>query len=323
MKELQISIAMATFNGGVYLRDQLKSFLDQTVLPDELVVCDDASKDETVAILKEFGKTTAINVRLFENSKTIGFTRNFEQAIRHCTGDLIFFCDQDDFWFPEKIEVILRLFEERRGKLLLVHDGDLVNERLEGKGVTMRRQVRAGWGTDEGLITGALTVMHKAFRPFVLPFPAGVVGHDVWIHLLARFLGTRHVVNKSLQLIRRHTANTSAWVASSTSHINRATVLIEHFRTPIASSYHDRHLINTALSERLTSILGSSSHPFSSDQIRESLSYLAAERAALHRRDALVQRSFLGRKMAALHMVIRSEYRYFTGLSSFMRDIAR
>ena len=127
-----------------------------------------------------------------------------------------------------------------------------------------------------------------------------------------------------LQLICRHTANTSAWVASSTSPINRATVLIEHFRTPIASSYRDRHVINAALTERLTSILGSSSHPFSSDQIQESLSYLAAERAALHRRDALVQRSFLGRKLAAAsHGHARGEYRYFNGFSSFMRDVTR
>jgi hypothetical protein len=314
---------MATYNGASYLPDQLRSISEQSILPDELVVCDDASNDATVSIVRAFAGSTAMSVRLEENATNIGFTRNFEKALRQCTGDLIFFCDQDDVWFAHKVAVVLSSFKKDPRKLLMVHDGELVNERLEGRKVTMRGQVRAGWGSDEGLITGALTVIHKSFIPFVLPFPVGIVGHDVWIHLLARFLGTRRVMADSLQLIRRHSANTSAWVASSTSRINRATVLLAHFRTPIASSYRDRHVINAALTERLASILGSRSHPFSQKKIQASLSYLQAERAALHRREALVERNFVGRKLVAAGMFARGEYRYFNGFSSFMRDVTR
>src|SRR4051812_8879073 len=99
---------MATYNGARYLPEQLQSFLCQTVMPDELVVCDDVSTDGTVSIIQEFAKSTAINVRLIVNECNLGFTRNFEQAIQHCTGDVIFFCDQDDVWFCQKIETMLR-----------------------------------------------------------------------------------------------------------------------------------------------------------------------------------------------------------------------
>ena len=51
---MQISIAMATYNGAKYLQEQLDSFLHQTRLPDELVVCDDGSTDATLEILKAF-----------------------------------------------------------------------------------------------------------------------------------------------------------------------------------------------------------------------------------------------------------------------------
>src|SRR3954447_16733877 len=134
---------MATYNGARYLPDQLQSFLRQTVMPDELVVCDDVSTDDSVSIIRDFAKSTTIDVRLIVNRSNVGFTRNFEQAVQQCNGDVIFFCDQDDVWFSRKIEIMLRSFQEHPEKLLVAHDGELVNERLDAAGVTMRRQLRA------------------------------------------------------------------------------------------------------------------------------------------------------------------------------------
>ncbi len=100
----KVSIAMCTYNGQRFLAQQLQSFLDQTVQPDELVVCDDVSSDDSVAVVEAFAARAPFAVRVFRNPQNLGYIRNFEQAIAQCTGDLVFLCDQDDVWDPHKIE---------------------------------------------------------------------------------------------------------------------------------------------------------------------------------------------------------------------------
>ena len=102
-----ISVAMCTYNGEKYLREQLESIALQTRLPAELVICDDRSTDSTSEIIRNFADSAPFPVRFNLNpvnlgGATKGITKNFEQASRLCTGDLIAFCDQDDVWLPKK-----------------------------------------------------------------------------------------------------------------------------------------------------------------------------------------------------------------------------
>src|SRR4051812_29809463 len=99
-----VSVAMATYNGAEFIRDQLRSLALQKRLPDELVVSDDGSTDDTVDILEAFAETAPFPVRISVNRENLGFTRNFERAILGCGGDIIYICDQDDVWFPNKIQ---------------------------------------------------------------------------------------------------------------------------------------------------------------------------------------------------------------------------
>ena len=99
---LRISIAMSTYNGGKYLQEQLDSFLAQTSLPDELVITDDCSTDNTLEIIQAFAAMAPFEVRWEQNEKNLGYTGNFNQALMKTTGDLVFLSDQDDVWFPEK-----------------------------------------------------------------------------------------------------------------------------------------------------------------------------------------------------------------------------
>ncbi|MFT6754528.1 MAG: glycosyltransferase involved in cell wall biosynthesis, partial [Candidatus Azotimanducaceae bacterium] len=124
---MKISIALTTYNGAAYLQAQLNSYLVQERLPDELVVCDDVSTDETVTILEAFKKTAPFQVRVIINELNLGFTKNFEKALLNCSGDLVFLSDQDDVWYPEKILVVVKAFLLNPDKYLLIHDGDLVD----------------------------------------------------------------------------------------------------------------------------------------------------------------------------------------------------
>jgi glycosyltransferase involved in cell wall biosynthesis len=113
-KKKHSSIVMATYNGEKYLSEQLDSFCKQSVLPDELVVSDDNSKDATKEIILNFAKTAPFKVLFVENNHNSGVVKNFENALKHAKGDIIFFSDQDDYWLSNKIEKYMSVFEENK-----------------------------------------------------------------------------------------------------------------------------------------------------------------------------------------------------------------
>src|SRR5262249_18454629 len=99
----RLSVALCTYHGASYVDAQVASLTRQTRLPDELIVCDDLSTDDTVSILERFARAAPFPVRIHVNEQTLRSTKNFEQAISLCSGDVIFLCDQDDVWEPEKL----------------------------------------------------------------------------------------------------------------------------------------------------------------------------------------------------------------------------
>src|SRR5688572_17357597 len=127
---LSLSVALASFNGERYIAEQLKSIAQQARLPDELVVSDDASTDNTPEIVLEFARHAPFPVQFFQNSERLGSTRNFEAAIRACKGDIIFLCDQDDVWYPNKVALIEASFINNPSAGAIFTDADVVDENL-------------------------------------------------------------------------------------------------------------------------------------------------------------------------------------------------
>ena len=137
----RISIAMATYNGARFVREQLDSFSAQTRLPDELVVTDDCSTDDTVRVVEEFARTAPFAVTVHRNPKNLGYAPNFEKALAMCTGDIVFLSDQDDVWFPEKIARVIRYFEKEPCTQVVINDALLVDEQLNSTGHTQRGNI--------------------------------------------------------------------------------------------------------------------------------------------------------------------------------------
>jgi glycosyltransferase involved in cell wall biosynthesis len=111
----RVSVAMCTYNGAAYLEDQLTSIARQTLLPCELVVCDDRSTDATVEMLEDFVAKAPFPVRIIVNEANLGTTRNFEKALRLCTGEFLALCDQDDAWVPEKLQKLAGMLQADPG----------------------------------------------------------------------------------------------------------------------------------------------------------------------------------------------------------------
>jgi len=243
-------------------------------------------------------------------------------ALLKCSGDILFLSDQDDVWFDNKLSLVEKAFLSDATKMLVVSDGNLVEENLNWRGVTALSQVLNGYGTSDSLVVGALTAVRKEYLSSALPIPDGFVGHDVWLHNLARQLGTRLLLTQSLQSIRRHSSNTSNWVASSVKKINRFDVFKSQLKTVVSSGYEDRIIANQAILERLTLIL-LQEKDFSKEVIEKSIVYLKRERQALEFRNRIPTANFMERKAMAFLMLLMGQYRFFNGYKSFLRDLAR
>lgn len=134
---LSVSVAMGAYNGARFLEPQLASLAAQTRLPLELVVCDDGSTDDTVAVLERFAATAPFDVRVVRNETNLGFGANFMKAARLCRGELIAWCDQDDVWAPEKLARCGAAFEADPDAVLVVHSLQ-IGEESTGGGASVR-----------------------------------------------------------------------------------------------------------------------------------------------------------------------------------------
>ncbi len=113
---VKVSVAMTTYNGEEYLIDQLKSLLEQNREPDEVIICDDGSMDNTILIIQDFIEVNKLHSKwkLIVNKVNKGYTKNFLDCASITTGDIIFFCDQDDIWHSDKIGRMTEEFEKHR-----------------------------------------------------------------------------------------------------------------------------------------------------------------------------------------------------------------
>jgi cellulose synthase/poly-beta-1,6-N-acetylglucosamine synthase-like glycosyltransferase len=214
-----ISIAMCTYNGEAYLSDQLASILNQTRQPDELVVCDDASTDNTLQVLNQFTKEASFPVRVYRNEQKLGATKNFEKAISLCTGDFIFLSDQDDVWMPEKVNKLRQALMNNPDAGYVFSDALIVNTVLRPMGYTMwqsikftRRQRRnfeqrkqLAVLLNHNVVTGATMAFRARLKSVILPIPEEAI-HDEWIAWLASSLGMYGVfIEEPLIHYRQHT----------------------------------------------------------------------------------------------------------------------
>lgn len=219
VKMSKISIALCTYNGGSFLSEQLESFLKQTLLPDELVIGDDCSNDKTVKIIEDFAKTAPFPIRLKINEKNLGSTKNFEQTILRCTGDLIFLSDQDDIWLPEKLEKIAAEFEKSDKIGMVFSDAELVGENLEPLGhnlwdfsFTVKERRKAKQQKllevliDRNIVTGATMAFRARFRELFSPIPADIpyTIHDAWIALVIAANADVAFIEQPLVKYRQH-----------------------------------------------------------------------------------------------------------------------
>ncbi|MGH7604617.1 MAG: glycosyltransferase [Gemmatimonadaceae bacterium] len=204
---------MATYNGASWLPTQLASILPQLRENDELIVSDDASTDATCSIVSSLHDN---RIRLLPNVVRLGYVGNFQRALRLATGELIFFCDQDDIWAPNKIATIEDAFAAFPNVDLVHHEFSLI----DGMGVAIGRGASAGVGLRKGWgfivrefiqsrLWGCALCIRARVAQAMLPFPAEVYGHDHWAFIVAALGGGVLLLPESLIQRRLHGGNVS------------------------------------------------------------------------------------------------------------------
>jgi glycosyltransferase involved in cell wall biosynthesis len=214
---LKISIALCTYNGAAYLDRQLASIAGQDCLPDELVVCDDGSSDETPAIVRRFAEHAPLTVRVEINEENLGVAGNFARAIGLCQGDLIMLADQDDVWRKNKVRRLKQRFEQGPAIAFAFSDAVLVDEHESPLDDTLwdalqfsareRKRMPEGQAFDvllqRNFVTGATMAFRSDFKDVLLPIPAGWI-HDGWIAILLSALAPCELISEPLIEYRQH-----------------------------------------------------------------------------------------------------------------------
>lgn len=211
-----ISIALCTYNGEKHLLEQLDSLAQQSLLPLELVVCDDQSQDKTWVILEQFAQQAPFPVHLHQNPTRLGVSRNFGRAVSLCTGEFIAFADQDDVWLPHKLSTLAEQIIQQPDVDAFFSDAFVVDEQLQSLNYYLWDSVRftqtqqQNWAQNalpfllkQDIVTGATLIFNSRWLPLILPIPPDWL-HDAWVATLIATVSKVAFVNQPLIYYRQH-----------------------------------------------------------------------------------------------------------------------
>jgi glycosyltransferase involved in cell wall biosynthesis len=237
MDELYVSIAMCTYNGTQYIQEQLDSIAAQTRLPDELVICDDSSNDNTIDIIKAFAGNSQFPISLYVNEENLGLCKNREKAISLCAGEFIILSDWDDVWKPHKIEKILTTFVENYEAGYVFSNAELVDENMKPLGYTLWKSrkfdnlleryknpdAQARTLLKQNLVWGATLALRASIRDLVIPLSPFYYLEDAWIALLSSCAGFYGVpISDSLLYYRQHSSQVTGGKNTLSQKLKRA-----------------------------------------------------------------------------------------------------
>ena len=228
---MKISVALATYNGEKYLLEQLQSIANQTRGINEIIIIDDSSVDRTVNIAQEFLSDFSFEKKIITNNKRLGAYKNFEKALFNCSGEIIFLSDQDDIWFPDKVETHIKLHEENQDIQVITNDCLLSDKHHHTFGHTKMKNLNTAGINLTSMVMGCCCSFRKDFLKKALPFSDEFKGHDNWLCFLADKKQVRLILPQTLQLYRQHGSNTSDYFVNNEKGLNFYQKIIGYLRS--------------------------------------------------------------------------------------------
>lgn len=215
-----ISVALCTYNGSKYLNQQLRSIALQTRKVDEVVICDDGSTDNTLEIIEQYSKEVNFPVYVFQNSKNLGSTKNFERCLTLCNGEYIFLSDQDDAWYPDKVAKMMEVLENNPAIEAVFSNAMVMNGNSNPVGRTIWDEIeftpelQTKWKKGESyeilfnnfVVTGATLAVKNTALAKTMPFPTHIKDfiHDAWMALWLSLDNSITFIEEPLMYYRIH-----------------------------------------------------------------------------------------------------------------------
>ena len=234
--EKTIQILLATYNGEQFLRQQLDSLFAQSFQNFTILVRDDGSTDKTLEIINTYSQKYPLRVKsIKDKEKNVGATQNFGILLENSTADYIFFCDQDDIWLPNKVEISLqKMFALENGNItipsLIFSDMSAIDEKgnITHDSVWQQLHLHPNYFTLNRLLVqniphGCTMLINKAMRNLAVPIPTAAMLHDHWIALLAISCGKFDFIEQPTLLLRNHAQNVTRKKSSLFQKIKRFT----------------------------------------------------------------------------------------------------
>jgi len=218
MHKNKISVALCTYNGERYIREQLNSIINQTLPPYELIISDDHSTDATLSVITGVIAQVDFPVKVFIQNSNVGVNENFASAISMCTGEYIALADQDDVWHTEKLQRFSEEFSKFGESIPPLLYSDL--KLIDGQGNTLRKRFSEAVRLDRAggrlwlklafgnFIPGCSMVFDRRYVKDILPIPSEAILHDWWIALVISMTGGLHYIDSELMSYRIHRNNT-------------------------------------------------------------------------------------------------------------------
>ena len=200
----KITVCLASYNGEKFIKEQIESILIQLHPNDELIISDDGSVDNTIAIISSIIDS---RIKLLPNNSFKDPIKNFQNCLQYASGDFVFLSDQDDIWIEKKCDKMVALLEKYD---LVVSDSVIVDEDLNMLEASFFKFFGSGKGILKNVMKSSYYGSCMAFRKSLLekslPFPnTKEIGHDLWIGLVGEITGKVLFYNEPLILYRRHT----------------------------------------------------------------------------------------------------------------------
>lgn len=215
-----ISVLLATYNGEKYIAAQLDSILEQTLLPDKIIITDDHSSDKTYSIVQQYQNRYPELIFANRKEKNSGSAKyNFMQMMLEHQQGYTMLCDQDDVWLPDKIELTfkeMQALEQKAepGTPLLVHtDLKVVDEQLNIINPSLKSMIATAQIRTlkdiilQNHVTGCTVMYNEQLAKMLLKMPQHFVMHDWWLAMVAVVFAEISYIDKGTSLYRQHQSN--------------------------------------------------------------------------------------------------------------------
>lgn len=248
---ISITVVICTYNGEKYVEAQLQSVLSQSKRPNEIIISDDCSSDNTLKLLKKWESKFPKLIHIHTHDSNQGYNKNFSFALSKVTSDYVALCDQDDIWYDNKLEVLTEFVLKYPGVVLFHHNEEILGHEGEYPEVPTNDHWKPYEGSSVGIlfllnrVTGHRMMIKFSLLEKILPIPDGII-YDWWISVVASTYGSVKYIPLRLMAYRPH--EDSAYFSNLDKQLDNVTnpikTALKHFKSIEGYNKYDRNYLN-------------------------------------------------------------------------------